>query len=139
MHGAWQAAGRVGIAAALGAALGWGISADLDWSATTSDRECAHVSGLCFGTAPIAGLVIGVIAVVGACWVGLAVARLRPLTFTVPLGAVLLLVTVWWYLDAVPGGRLHPWWRFALVTAGVFALLAVAAPGFAKRRGARDG
>jgi hypothetical protein len=134
MHSAWQAAGRIGLAAVLGAALGWGISADLDWSATSSDRECAHVSGLCFGTAPFAGLAIGVIAGVGACWLGLAVARLRPLSVTVPLGAMLLLLTVWGYLDAVPGGRLHPRWGFALVTGLVFALPAIATSTFGKRR-----
>ena len=125
--------GRIGFVALLGVAIGWGISADVDWSATASQRECAQASGLCFGLAPVVGVAVGVVAGVVACWLGLAVARLRPLVIAVPVAVLLLPLTAVVYLDVVPGGRLHPSWLFGLVTGAVFALLAVAAVVFSKQ------
>jgi hypothetical protein len=101
--------------------------------ATASQRECAQTSGLCFGVAPVAGLAIGVVAGVAACWLGLAAARLRPLVVAVPTAIVLLPLIAVAYLDMVPGGRLHPQWVFALVTGAVFAVLAATAIAFKHR------
>ncbi len=106
MSSAWQAAaGRIGFVAALGVMIGLGMSADLDWSATASQHECAQASGVCFGLAPVAGTAVGVAAGVGACWLGLAIARLRPLVVVVPIAIMLLPLTAVAYLDVVPGGR----------------------------------
>jgi hypothetical protein len=111
--------------AVLGAGLGWGMSADLDWSAAASQHECAQASGLCFGLAPFVGLLAGVVVGVSACWLSLAAVRLQPVGITIPAAIAVLPVTAFIYLARVPGGRLHPPWLFALVTGAVFALLAV--------------
>lgn len=122
----WGAiAGRLGVVACLGAALGWIISVNLDWSSEASRRECAESSGLCVGLAPPIGLAAGILIVVVACWVCFAAVGLRPLAISIPGASVLTLFTITGYLRSVDGGRLHPTWAFALVMAVVFALLAV--------------
>jgi hypothetical protein len=123
------AAGRISFAAGLGALLGWGMSADADWSATASLHECATNDGLCFGVAPVIGLVSGVLVAVAACWAGMAVARVRPLMLSVPAGIIALPVTADIYLRIRHGGGLHPGWLFALATGLAFALLAACLAG----------
>ncbi len=64
-------------------------------------------------------------------------ARSRPLRVLVPAGTVAMVMTVYVYLAAVPGGR-HPLPVFALVAAIVFALLAMTAPAADAGRGYRS-
>jgi hypothetical protein len=100
------------------------MCADAGWSATASQHECASTGGLCFGVAPVVGLVAGVLVAVAACWAGMAVARLRPLVLSVPAGVIALPVTAGIYLRIRHGGGLHPQWLFALATGLAFAVLA---------------
>lgn len=116
--------GRIGAVAVLGAGIGWVLSLDLDWSAAAGRRECTGQSGLCFGVALPVGVVAGMAAVAAACWIGFAVASVRPLYVTVPAGIVAVMLSLLVYLRTVPGGRLHPGWLFALVNAIVLAALA---------------
>jgi hypothetical protein len=111
----------------LGAAIGWAVSLDLDWSAAAGQRECVGQSGLCIGIAAPAGLLAGLVTVVAACWIGFAAAGVRPLYVTVPAGVVAVLLSVVVYSGSVAGGRLHPGWLFALVNGAVFAVLAAPA------------
>ncbi len=132
---AWlSVVGRVLSVGVLGTLLGWGICKDVDWSAVASDHECADASTLCFGVAPFVGLAIGVIVAVAACWLGMAIAGLRPLILSVPLAVVALAMTTAQY-DRVGQGRgLHPEWLFALVTGLVFVLLAACVISYEKWR-----
>jgi hypothetical protein len=120
-------AGRVLTAAALGAAIGWGISATLDWSTAASQHECAGQPGVCVGLSPVSGLLFGVLGTVAACWFGFALIGVRPLLVTVPAGVGLLFLTTLLFLHGVTGGRLHPAWLFALVTGAALALLSLLA------------
>jgi hypothetical protein len=119
--------GRAGAAGALGVALGWVLSLDLDWSNAASRHECTGQSGVCFGLAVPAGLVAAVAAVVAACWIGFAAMNVRPLRITVPAGLLSELLVTVIYLQNVTGGRLHPAWLFAMVNGALFALLAALA------------
>jgi hypothetical protein len=124
--GTWyRLALRVAATAAIGAAIGLGVSKDLDWSTRASLHECAQSSGLCFGVSPVIGLAWGLIGTVLACWIGFAVADLRPLPITVPSGVIVLLIVTVGYLQSVPGGRLHPAWAYVLVAALSMAMLAL--------------
>ena len=137
-HGWPRQASRLGGVAVAGALLGWVISADLDWSAAASNRECAQSSGICLGIAPVAGLAFGLTLTVAVCWVALAAARIRPLRLTVPAAIVLMILAPVLFLSAVPGGRLHPAWAFSLVTAFALALPTLIMIGLSAARRARD-
>ncbi len=78
-----------------------GMSADLAWPAIASQHECAQASGVRFGLPPVAGLAIGMIPGVSACWLGLIAAQLRPLVLAVPTAIVLLPLTAEIYLGTV--------------------------------------
>lgn len=125
----WLSAGRrVGAAGLLGAAVGWFVSLDLDWSNTAVRQQCAGSSGsVCFGLAGPEDLIFGVLVVLGAIWFGFAVIGIRPLLLTVPAGLLAELLLIEVYLHSVAGGRLHPAWLFAVLSGAVFALLATPA------------
>ncbi|WP_066370917.1 hypothetical protein [Herbidospora mongoliensis] len=99
----------------------------MDAAANAGQRECRGTGTLCIGMGPVVGLVAGVVVVIAGCLAGFAVLRMRPLRVMVPVGTVAMVMTVYVYLAAVPGGRLHPLPVFALVAAIVFALLAMTA------------
>lgn len=111
--------------AVVGALVGVVIARDLDWSATASGRQCAHTTGVCLGAAPFAGLGIGLVVVIALCAAGFTLAGLRPVWAFVILGVFLAVCETVAYLSHVHGGRLHPIWEFAGVTALTFALVSL--------------
>lgn len=124
-HGWVYRASTIGAVAVSGAIIGWVISADVDWSAASSNRECPPAPGLCIGTAPVFGIAFGLAFTILVCWVVLAVARARPLMLSVPTAIMLVIVAAVMFARHVHGGRLHPAWAFSLVTAVAVALPAL--------------
>jgi hypothetical protein len=114
---------QFGISAAVGAFFGWMISLIVDQAATASQQECANTSSLCFGTAPFEGLLGATLLLIAACWIGFALAGLRPLWAYVPGGLLLFVIVADEYLKNVHGGRLHPAGEFAAVAGACFLVL----------------
>lgn len=112
--------------AVVGALVGVVIARDLDWSASASGHQCAQMTGVCVGTASFAGLAIGFVVVTALCAAGFTIAGLRPVWAFVILGVFLAACESVAYLNHVHGGRLHPIWEFALVTALTFAVVSLA-------------
>jgi hypothetical protein len=119
----WAVGTRIGMVAGGGMVLGLAISYDLDQSAATADRECAGSKNICFGMGLPVGLAVGVGIVVVGCWLCFSMAGVRPRSVTIPAGILAVIVVTLRYLAAVPGGRLHPAWLFALLMGVAFALL----------------
>ncbi|MGY0237055.1 hypothetical protein [Longispora urticae] len=117
---------RVGAAAGVGGALGWFLSAVLDWAAGGAARECAGADAdgtLCFGLWSIGlGFVVSVLAVAVAWVLCAGLSGVRHQTATIPLGVVVVLLVVLWFQGEA--GRFHPTWFFALAMAVGFAALA---------------
>lgn len=110
------------ISAAAGALAAFAVSAIVDWAAAESDRECANATGLCWGTAPYVGLAGGFCLVLALCWIGFALAGLRPLIGYVLGGILLFVVMTMFFLTEIHGGRLHPGTGYAGLMAAAFLI-----------------
>jgi hypothetical protein len=126
VHKWFRLVAGTGFAAAVGVVTGRLISADLDWSVTASQHECAQSTGICWGIAPEVGLALGFLLTVSACWVSMAVARARPLWATVPAAIGIVCGVTVAFLRLHHGGRLHPASAFSLLIALALAVLTVA-------------
>ncbi|MBO0823761.1 MAG: hypothetical protein J2P27_07855 [Actinobacteria bacterium] len=132
-------ASTIGAVAVAGGLIGWVISLDVDWSAAASSRECPPAPGLCIGTAAVVGFAFGLAFTISACWVILAVARIRPLMLSVPAAIMLVIVATLLFAQHVHGVHLHPAWAFSLVTAIALALPALISTALAQRSPSRAG
>ncbi|MEV6520553.1 hypothetical protein AB0M43_01260 [Longispora sp. NPDC051575] len=117
---------RVLAGAGVGGALGWFLSAVMDWSAGGAARECADADAdgmVCFGLWSVGfGLLVSVAAVAVAWLVCAGLSGVRHQAATIPLGVLAALLVVMWF--PAEAGRFHPTWFFALAMAVGFAALA---------------
>lgn len=119
--------GRIVAVAGFGSMLASGMSWDLDRTNAASLHDCAvNQDEYCgFGT-DIINLAVGFVVAVTAIWLCFAILGLRPKVISVPSGIAVSYFTTAGYLQAVPGGRLHPTWAFVLVMTLTFTFLGVA-------------
>ncbi|HEX5120506.1 MAG TPA: hypothetical protein VFW65_35455 [Pseudonocardiaceae bacterium] len=114
-RGVWALSGRGATAAALGALLGLIINQIDGWAIAGPDQLCYSYtppgqacSGEGNGLSPIGfaygGVAIGVLVTIAICWIGVAVARIRPVRASVPLGILLTVITVSSYAE-ISGNR----------------------------------
>jgi CubicO group peptidase (beta-lactamase class C family) len=129
---------RGAASAAIGALLGI-ILNQIDLLSLAQDAACS-ASEFCRTADPYAeieyvaeGIGAGVLVTVAVCWVGFAVARLRPLAVSVPSGIVLAMITAEVYAQVrtksgswhVDQPELGPGWVVSVTYAGVFMALAL--------------
>ncbi|HEX5116395.1 MAG TPA: hypothetical protein VFW65_14465 [Pseudonocardiaceae bacterium] len=129
---------RAAASAAIGALLGIIVN-QIDVVSLARGAACS-ASEFCTTADPYAdigyaieGVGAGVLVTVAVCWIGFAVARLRPLKVSVPSGIVLALITAQVYAQVrtksgswhVDQPELGPGWIVSVVYASVFLALAV--------------
>lgn len=129
--------------AAIGALLGIILNLIDVWS--LSRVAACDASDTCPTADPYAdlgyaaeGIGAGVLVTIAICWIGFALADIRPLTVSVPTGIFLAMLTARVYTQLYTSSgswhinqpELGPGWVVTLVYAGVFATLALSATQF---------